>query len=225
MNKAVLFFFFLLFFNITRNSFLGTFFYLRTKLESNIHYIPMKNFIYSLLLVSLSGVAGVSAQESSSAADSVVVYEHEYIVKVGDMAPDFTLEMIDGTQFTLSQNRGKVVMLQFTAGWCGICRREMPFIESDIWQPHKDDSDFVLVAVDREETKEQILEYLPKVGVTYPVAMDANGDVFASYALRNAGITRNVLIDREGRIVMLTRRFEEAEFRELVNTINSMLAE
>lgn len=225
MNKAVLFFFFLLFFNITRNSFLGTFFYLRTKLESNIHYIPMKNFIYSLLLVSLSGVAGVSAQESSSAADSVVVYEHEYIVKVGDMAPDFTLEMIDGTQFTLSQHRGKVVMLQFTAGWCGICRREMPFIESDIWQPHKDDSDFVLVAVDREETKEQILEYLPKVGVTYPVAMDANGDVFASYALRNAGITRNVLIDREGRIVMLTRRFEEAEFRELVNTINSMLAE
>ena len=225
MNKAVLFFFFLLFFNITRNSFLGTFFYLRTKLESNIHYIPMKNFIYSLLLVSLSGVAGVSAQESSSAADSVVVYEHEYIVKVGDMAPDFTLETIDGTQFTLSQHRGKVVMLQFTAGWCGICRREMPFIESDIWQPHKDDSDFVLVAVDREETKEQILEYLPKVGVTYPVAMDANGDVFASYALRNAGITRNVLIDREGRIVMLTRRFEEAEFRELVNTINSMLAE
>lgn len=185
----------------------------------------MKNFIYSLLLVSLSGVTGVSAQESSPAADSLVVYEHEYIVKVGDMAPDFTLEMIDGTQFTLSQHRGKIVMLQFTAGWCGICRREMPFIESDIWQPHKDDSDFVLVAVDREETKEQILEYLPKVGVTYPVAMDANGDVFASYALRNAGITRNVLIDREGRIVMLTRRFEEAEFRELVNKINSMLAE
>lgn len=185
----------------------------------------MKNFIYSLLLISLSGVAGASAQESSPAADSLVVYEHEYIVKVGDMAPDFTLEMIDGTQFTLSQHRGKVVMLQFTAGWCGICRREMPFIESDIWQPHKDDSDFVLVAVDREETKEQILEYLPKVGVTYPVAMDTNGDVFASYALRNAGITRNVLIDREGRIVMLTRRFEEAEFRELVNKINSMLAE
>ena len=51
-----------------------------------------------------------------------VVYENEYIVKVGDVAPDFTLPMIDGSTFTLSEQRGKVVMLQFTASWCGICR-------------------------------------------------------------------------------------------------------
>ena len=167
--------------------------------------------------------ADINAQENVSASDSVVVYEHEYIVKVGDVAPDFTLEMIDGSIFTLSEQRGKVVMLQFTAGWCGICRREMPYIESDIWQPNKDNSDFVLVAVDREETKEQILTYIEKVGTSYPVAMDVNGDVFASYALRGAGITRNVLIDRDGKIVMLTRRFEQEEFNALVSKINEML--
>ncbi|MBO7239836.1 MAG: redoxin domain-containing protein, partial [Bacteroidaceae bacterium] len=49
-----------------------------------------------------------------------VVYENEYIVKVGDVAPDFTLPMTDGSTFTLSEQRGKVVMLQFTAGWCGV---------------------------------------------------------------------------------------------------------
>ena len=100
----------------------------------------------------------------------------------------------------------------------------MPFIERDIWLRHKDNSDFVLLGIDREETKEEILPFIEKVGTTYPIAMDINADVFASYALRNSGITRNVLIDRDGKIIMLTRKFEEAEFNALVEKIDSMLA-
>lgn len=152
-----------------------------------------------------------------------VVYENEYIVKVGDVAPDFTLQMTDGSTFTLSEQRGKVVMLQFTAGWCGVCRKEMPHIESDIWQPNKDNKDFVLVGIDREEELVDILPFIKDVGTTYPIAMDTNADVFASYALRNSGITRNVLIDRDGRIVMLTRKFVQEEFDTLVKTIDEML--
>ena len=154
-----------------------------------------------------------------------VVYENEYIVKVGDVAPDFTLPITDGSTFTLSEQRGKVVMLQFTAGWCGVCRKEMPHIESDIWQPNKDNKDFVLVGIDREETLEDIIPFIQEVGTTYPIAMDTNADVFAQYALRESGITRNVLIDRDGRIVMLTRLFKEDEFAALVEKINAMLAE
>ena len=154
-----------------------------------------------------------------------VVYENEYIVKVGDVAPDFTLPMTDGSTFTLSEQRGKVVMLQFTAGWCGVCRKEMPHIESDIWQPNKDNKDFVLVGIDREEALEDIIPFIQEVGTTYPIAMDTNADVFAQYALRESGITRNVLIDRDGRIVMLTRLFKEDEFAALVAKINAMLAE
>ena len=154
-----------------------------------------------------------------------IVYENEYIVKVGDVAPDFTLQMTDGSTFTLSQQRGKVVMLQFTAGWCGICREEMPHIERDIWLPNKDNKDFVLVGIDREEELEDILPFIEGVGTTYPIAMDTNADVFAQYALRNSGITRNVLIDRDGKIVMLTRKFKSEEFTALVEKINAMLAE
>ena len=153
-----------------------------------------------------------------------IVYEHQYLVKVGDKAPDFTLKYTDGTEFTLSQQRGKVVMLQFTASWCGICRGEMPHIESRIWQPHKNNADFVLVGVDREESREVVEEYTAKLGTTYPMLLDENGDAFASYALRKSGITRNVLIDRDGRIVKLTRRFVEPEFNDLVATIDSLLA-
>ena len=153
------------------------------------------------------------------------VYENEYIVKVGDVAPDFTLQMTDSSTFTLSEQRGKVVMLQFTAGWCGICREEMPHIERDIWLPNKDNKDFVLVGIDREEELEDILPFIEGVGTTYPIAMDTNADVFAQYALRNSGITRNVLIDRDGKIVMLTRKFKSEEFTALVEKINAMLAE
>ena len=186
------------------------------------------SYIFLALLAVACGGTNKQTSEPQEAVvenkDSVVVYEHDYLVKVGDLAPDFTLNYTDGNEFTLSQMRGKVVMLQFTASWCGICRNEMPHIESDIWQRHKDDTDFVLVGVDREESKEVVEAYTKKFGTTYPMLLDDKGDVFASYAVRKSGITRNVLIDRDGRIVMLTRRYVEPEFKQLVATIDSLLA-
>lgn len=190
----------------------------------------MKRFsILAVALVMLAACNNASKKSEpvvteQAAVQDTVVYEHEYLVKVGDVAPDFTLPSTDGTEFTLSAHRGKVVMLQFTASWCGICRGEMPHIESRIWQAHKDDADFVLVGVDREEPREVVEEYTAKLGTTYPMLLDEKGDVFASYAVRKSGITRNVLIDRDGRIVKLTRRFVEPEFESLVATIDSLLA-
>jgi peroxiredoxin len=74
-----------------------------------------------------------------------------YLVKVGDMASDFSLKLIDGNTIKLSDLRGKVVMLQFTASWCSVCRKEMPFIERDIWQKHKTNANFAILAIDRDE--------------------------------------------------------------------------
>lgn len=62
-------------------------------------------------------------------------------------------------------------------------------------------------------------------GVTYPIGMDPNADIFGSYAEKSAGITRNVIIDREGKIVMLTRLYDEEEFNEMVDTIDKLLAQ
>ena len=101
--------------------------------------------------------------EASAQADNQATATPDsvgYLVKVGDMAPDFTIELTDGTKVTLSSLRGKLVMLQFTASWCGVCRKEMPFIESDIWQPNKERQDFVLIGIDRDEPLEKVQEYL-----------------------------------------------------------------
>lgn len=148
-----------------------------------------------------------------------------YRVKIGDMAPDFTVKLTDGTDFTLNRQRGKVVLLQFTASWCGVCRREMPFIEKDIWQKHRMDPDFVLLAIDREEPLDKVLPFIESTGITYPVALDSDAGVFQLYAEKSAGITRNVLIGKDGRIVMLTRLFNEKEFEKLVHEIGRLLSE
>ena len=148
-----------------------------------------------------------------------------YIVRVGDIAPELEMELTDGQKVKLSSLRGKVVMLQFTASWCGVCRKEMPFIEKDIWQKHKDNQNFALYGVDRDEPLETVLGFAEKTGVTYPLALDPGADHFAKYAERKAGITRNVLIDKEGKIVMLTRLYNENEFASLCKKIDEMLAE
>lgn len=188
----------------------------------------------ALLAVSLLACSGQKkgAEAAESVSDTMKVVTEAmsaqadstgYIVRIGEIAPDFTITLTDGKQVTLSSLRGKVVMLQFTASWCGVCRKEMPFIEKDIWLKHKDNADFALIGIDRDEPLEKVLAFAKSTGVTYPLGLDPGADIFAKYALRDAGITRNVLIDREGKIVKLTRLYNEEEFASLVQQINEML--
>lgn len=150
--------------------------------------------------------------------------DYQYKVKIGDIAPDFEMSLPSGKTIKLSSLRGKVVMLQFTASWCGVCRKEMPHIEKDIWQKHKSNPNFALFGIDREEPAETVLKFAKATGVTYPIGLDPKADIFATYAEREAGITRNVIIDKDGKIVMLTRLFKMDEFNEMVSLIDSLLA-
>lgn len=178
----------------------------------------MKKLLFLIALISsLYGALPACAQQAAK-PDAV-----GYIVKVGDEAPDFTMKLTDGSSIRLSSLRGKVVMLQFTASWCGVCRKEMPFIERDIWQKHKGNAAFALYGVDRDEPVETVKAFAGQTKVTYPLGLDPGADIFALYAERNAGITRNVLIDKEGKIVMMTRLYNEKEFAALCQKINELL--
>ena len=148
----------------------------------------------------------------------------QHKVKVGDKAPDFTLQYIDGHKIQLSQLRGKIVMLQFTASWCPVCIKEMPHIENEIWQKHKNDTNFVIVAIDFKEENDFINKLKKASGITYPVLYDKQGEIFELYAEKDAGVTRNILIDKDGKIVYLTRLFVQEEFDGLVKMINKLLS-
>jgi len=150
------------------------------------------------------------------------IEDRGYIVKVGDMAPDFEMNLMDGQKVKLSELKGKVVMLQFTASWCGVCRKEMPFIEKEIWEINKN-KDFALYGIDRDEPIEKAQKLIDATGITYPIALDDDGKIFEKYAMKNSGITRNVILNREGKIIFLTRLFNHEEFSAMKKVIEEEL--
>lgn len=159
----------------------------------------------------------------NSNAQSTKADDRGYIVKTGDMAPDFTIKEAGGKTYKLSDLRGKVVMLQFTASWCGVCRTEMPFIEKEIWQAKKG-SGLALIGIDRDEPEETVIKFRKDMSITYPLALDPGADIFGLFALKEAGVTRNVIIDRTGKIVFLTRLYDRPEFEEMKKVIFSQLS-
>lgn len=177
----------------------------------NIHFMK-KIFILSTLLLAF---ITIRAQEDSRG----------YIVKIGEQAPDIDILYTDGTQKKLSDFRGKTVMLQFTASWCGVCRKEMPFIEKDIQQKYKDHPGFVLIGIDLKESREKTIQFAKDLGITYPLTLDPDGKSFYSYAAQGAGVTRNIIIDKNGKIVYLTRLFTPEEFNGMLQEIKKQVGQ
>lgn len=146
------------------------------------------------------------------------VYDDGYLVRVGEMAPDFTINEAGGKSYKLSDLRGKVVMLQFTASWCSVCRTEMPFIEKELWKEKKS-SGLSVVGIDRDEPLEKVLQFKKNIGVSYPLALDPGADIFGLFTLKDAGVTRNVIINKSGKIIFLTRLYKREEFDQMKKII------
>lgn len=149
--------------------------------------------------------------------------EYGFKVNIGETVLDFDLILPNGKKTSIQALRGKIVMLQFTASWCGVCRKEMPHIESDIWQKWKDNSSFALYGIDLKEDAETTTKFGTNMKITYPLALDIDGSIFGKFTVPNAGVTRNIIIDKEGKIAYMTRLFKEEEFREMIDVIGELL--
>jgi peroxiredoxin len=144
--------------------------------------------------------------------------ERGYIVSKGEKTPSFELQLLSGETITNEMLLGKVVVLQFTASWCSVCRKEMPHLESDVWQQFKED-DFLLVGIDLKEDEATTRAFIKTIGTTYPIALDLDGSLFALFAGPKQGVTRNIVIDKKGIISYLTRLYEREEFEEMITVI------
>jgi peroxiredoxin len=145
-----------------------------------------------------------------------------YIVKVGDQAPDdFELVLNNGAKTSLKKLRGKIVILQFTASWCSVCREEMPHLESDVWKAYQN-KNVVLIGVDRDEPLDKVQKFHDDMQLTYPLALDPGADIFGRFANKKSGVTRNVVIDSSGKIVYLTRLYDKQEFGQMLKVIKSL---
>ena len=147
-----------------------------------------------------------------------------YIVNVAEKSPDFILDFPDGSQISLKDLKGQVTLLQFTASWCHVCREEMPHIEKEIWKVYKN-MGLNVIGIDRDETAEVVTSFAKEVQVTYPLALDPGADIFALFADRDSGVTRNIILGPDGKIVFLTRLFEIQEFDQMKRVIHNLLVD
>jgi len=175
----------------------------------------MKYLTFVLVLLTFTVQAQIPVKE--------IPADYGYLVKIGQQVPDFSMTTTDGKTIKIADLKGKVIMLQFTASWCGVCRKEMPHIETDIWNKYKNDKNFALFGIDLDEPVEKVKEFAKQIPVTYPLALDPKGGIFYRFAEKGAGVTRNVIIDKTGKIVYMTRLYKEEEFAEMKSVIADLL--
>lgn len=148
--------------------------------------------------------------------------ENTTLVKVGDKAPDFRVEMFDGTTFTLASLEGKVVLLNFWATWCPPCRDELSRVQKDVIDRFvRPDGDFVFLPISRGEARETVAAFREKMGYTFPMGLDPEQQIYKLYASNY--IPRNFLIGRDGKVIALTVGYDEEEFNQFLETIAAQL--
>ncbi|MGB9715870.1 MAG: peroxiredoxin family protein [Thermodesulfovibrionales bacterium] len=119
-----------------------------------------------------------------------------YSANIGSLPPDFTLNDLCGNKVTLSQFRGKVVILNFWSIWCGPCLAEMPSLNK-LYLEFKDKG-LIVLALAEDPAEKPLREYVKEKGLAFPVLIDKEKKVYFKYSL--FGIPVSFLIDKKGYI-------------------------
>lgn len=180
--------------------------------------------LVAALVVVIAAIILLPDGSKPAGAEAAAEVEDEYsqttLVKEGMGAPDFTVEMADGSLFTLSEQRGNVVLVNFWATWCPPCREELSHVQSDIVDRFAG-RPFRMVAISRGEARETVEEFLSANGYRFPAALDPEQTVYQLFASNY--IPRNFLIDADGKVVFAGIGYEEEEFAELTEMIENTL--
>jgi peroxiredoxin len=140
------------------------------------------------------------------------------LIHAGDMSPDFTVEMLDGSKVTLSDLRGKVVLVSFWATWCPPCRQEMSHLQKDVIDRFAGE-DLVVLPISRGEERKTVENFLDKMGYTFPVGLDGNQSIYKKYASNY--IPRSVVIGKDGKVVYVGVGYDE----EIAKAIDEAIVE
>jgi cytochrome c-type biogenesis protein len=135
-------------------------------------------------------------------------YSKEELLKEMNDVPirDFELEALDGSTIKLSDQKGKIVLLNLWATWCPPCRAEMPYLQ-EVYDEYKD-GDVIILAVnstdtelrggsDSQKAEKQVREFMEDNGYTFPVLLDRDNEVWNTYQYRGA-VPVTYIIDKEG---------------------------
>lgn len=142
------------------------------------------------------------------------------LVNEGDTAPDFSINMEDGTVKKLSDLKGKVVWINFFATWCPPCRKELPHLEKEVYLKFKQNKNFEVLVIGREHDWATVNKFKADNNYALPFYPDPERKIFSKYASQN--IPRNILIDKSGKIVLSSVGFNEKDFRETIEKLKEL---
>jgi peroxiredoxin len=108
-------------------------------------------------------------------------------------APNFELTSLSGETVQLSDHRGQIVLINFWTTWCGPCEVEMPTFQSRYEQ---NNADLVILALNPQDSREDMLAYAAELGLTFPILMDSENSTYRTYQV--PGFPTSYLVDRDG---------------------------
>ena len=139
------------------------------------------------------------------------------LVKVGQVAPDFSVEMLDGRTIKLSELRGKVVMLCFWATWCPPCRQEMAHLQEGVID-HFAGKDLVVLPISRGEKREVVEKFIADNGYTFGVGLDPERAIYDQYA--SNFVPRTFIINKQGKVTYRVAGYDE----QTAKAVNAAIA-
>lgn len=163
--------------------------------------IKMKRFIPIILIVGIlasgcgpSTTTPPASNTTTPSANTTPTPAVTEGINIGNLAPDFQLQTLDGQTVKLSDFRGKPVLLNFWATWCGPCRFEMPFLQqiNDSYSA----KGLVLLTVDIAENSTVVQKFMTDLNLSMKVALDTNKQVAKAYSI--TAIPSTFLIDKNG---------------------------
>ena len=139
------------------------------------------------------------------------------LVKVGQVAPDFSVEMLDGRVIKLSELRGKVVMVCFWATWCPPCRQEMAHLQEGVID-HFAGKDLVVLPISRGEQRDVVEKFIAYNGYTFGVGLDPERAIYDLYA--SNFVPRTFIINKRGKVTYRVAGYDE----QTAKAVNAAIA-
>ncbi|HEX6706441.1 MAG TPA: TlpA disulfide reductase family protein [Albitalea sp.] len=137
------------------------------------------------------------------------------------VAPDFTLRTMDGPNLRLQEQRGRVVLVNFWATWCGPCRQEMPHLNR-LYDKYRS-SGFTLLGVNIDDDARLAAEVAAKLGVRFPVLLDTDKKVSRLYDM--SAMPATIVIDRDGKVRFIHRGYRDGVEKTYEQQIRDLLKE
>jgi peroxiredoxin len=144
------------------------------------------------------------------------------LTKKGQLAPDITVRTLDGKAFKLSDMKGKVVLVNFFASWCGPCMKELPELNKQVW-PRFKNKKFTMVSIGRQHSVTEMKKLRAEKDLSFPLAADPDRVVYGKYA--DKYIPRNYIIDKKGTIIFQDSGFSQKKLDEMIEIIEKAIKE